>query len=151
MAIAPQEFTQAWRRAANYFPSFKPPLVEILKALKSAQAGLPVLPDLQIVPFDKLSDTEVVLANAACRLFALVLVKTTAVATFSKLTDNATTSSDASSEFRIWQDAIDQVVWVNPLGTPFANGITAQGNTTASGGTGSGVDGASGFVIIGNP
>jgi hypothetical protein len=135
----------------NYFPSLKPPVVEVLKALKSAMAGLPVLPDLQVVPFAALGSGESVLADAACKLYAVVLIKATAVATFSKLTDNATTSSDASSEFRFWQTLIDQDVWVDPTGQPFANGVTAQGNTTASGGGDSGVDGAHGFVVIGNP
>lgn len=150
MSLSTQDFTLAWRRVGNYFPTLKPTIVQALQELKSSMAGLPVLPDLQVVPFDHLSSSEVVIANVACKLYAIVLLKESATATFSKLTDSATTSSDADSEFRFWQNAAgDQYILADPTGIAFANGITAQGNTTASGGTGSSTDGATGFALIG--
>jgi hypothetical protein len=159
-AIAPQDFQLAWRRVGNFAnggstanPGLKSFVVQGLQALKSflATQGSPVLPDLQVVPFDELSDSEVVIAGAACKLYALVLIKDTATATFSKLTDHATTSSDADADLVISQNAADQLLLVYPSGRAFANGITAQGNTAASTGTGSASNGAKGFAIIGNP
>lgn len=160
MALSVQDFTLAWRRVGNYMnggsssaPGLKPAVIQALVALKSylATQGVPLLPDLQIVPFDELSSAEVVICTDPCKLFAVVLIKDTATATYSKVTDSATTSSDADSEFRIKQSAVDQVIFENPTGQAFANGITMQGNTTPSGGTGSASDGAKGFAIIGRP
>ena len=159
-AIAPQDFQLAWRRVGNFAnggstsnPGLKSYIVQALQALKSflATQGSPILPDLQVVPFDELSDTDVVIAGAACKLYALVLIKDTATATFSKLTDSATASSDADADIVVSQNAADQTVLVYPSGRAFANGITAQGNTAASTGTGSASNGAKGFAIIGNP
>lgn len=159
-AIAPQDFQLAWRRVGNFAnggstanPGLKSYVVQALAALKSflATQGSPILPDLQVVPFDELSDTDVVIAGAACKLYALVLIKDTATATFSKLTDHASASSDADADIVVSQNAADQVALVYPSGRAFASGITSQGNTTASGGTGSASNGARGFAIIGNP
>jgi hypothetical protein len=160
MALATQDFLLAWRRIGNFAnggstanPGLKSALVQQLAALKSflATQGSPAVPDLQVVAFDELSSSEVVICSDPCKLYAIVLIKDTATATYSKLTDSATTSSDADSEFRVKQVAIDQVILVNPAGWSFASGITAQGNTTPSGGTGSASNGAKGFAIIGAP
>jgi len=152
MSIAAQDPVLAWRRITNYTLSLKPQIQLLLQSLKTFLAQQGGNPDLEVVPFDNLSSTEVVIANAACKLYALVLNKVTATATFTKATDSATTSSDASSEIRVWSTiAGNQHALIYPSGQPFANGITMQGNTTAGGGTGSGADGCEGFAIIGNP
>jgi hypothetical protein len=113
-------------------------------------------PDLQFVPFEALADTDVVIADAACRIYALYVsvLSTSDAVTYVKMTDSATASSDAASEFRLEVGgagaAQDCFVWHN--GAPMASGVAMQGNTTANGGTGSdAADGCSGFVILGAP
>lgn len=158
MALATQDFQLAWRRVGNFAnggsttnPGLKSAVVQILQSLKSflATQGSPVLPDLQVVAFDELSSSEVVICSDPCKLYAIVLIKDTATATFSKLTDHTSASSDADADIVVSQNAADQVALVYPSGRAFASGITSQGNTTASGGTGSASNGARGFAIIG--
>lgn len=106
-------------------------------------------PDLQVVEHDLLSSTEVVIADAACSALAWIQRKATATATYSKATDSATTSSDADSEYRIKLAGVNNVVaTVWPKGAAFASGITCQGNTAPSTGTGSGADGAVGVWLL---
>jgi len=153
MAISVQDGVLAWRRISNSVLNLAPFVSFIFTALKTWLAQHGGNPDLQIVPFASLSDSETVIADAACKLYGLVLVKQgAATATFSKLTDSASASSDASSELRFWSNAVGQeqaFVW--PTGLNFANGITMQGNTTANGGTTSGADACLGFCVIGRP
>lgn len=151
MALSLQDSLLVWRKAAGAALSLKPFIKFSLDSLKRWHAQFLGNPDLQFVPFAALSDAETVIADVPCKLYALVLVKAgAATATFSKATDSATTSSDASSELRFWANAVGQqdcFVW--PNGLAFANGITMQGNTTANGGTTSGANACSGFAIIG--
>lgn len=152
MALSTQDGILAWRRIWNLALSQKPFVKFVLKALYTWLAQHGGNPDLQVVAFGSLSDSETVIANAACKLYGVVLVKGTgATATFSKMTDSATTSSDAASELRFWSNvASEQQVFVWPSGLAFANGITMQGNTTANGGTTSvSTDACSGYAIIG--
>jgi hypothetical protein len=153
MAISVQTSVLAWQRIANYARNNKPYVQFTADALKRWLTQQGGNPDLQVVPFGLLSDAETVIADAACKLYGLVLVKQgAATATFSKLTDSATTSSDASSELRFWSNAVGrQDVFTWPAGLSFANGITMQGNTTANGGTTSGADACLGFAVIGRP
>jgi len=153
MSIAVQDPVLTWRRVANACHSFKPSTQLILKAVKSWLVQQGNNPDLLFVPFGSLDDTETVVAAEAHKLYVLVLKKAnTATATFSKYTDSATTSSDASSELRILQNvAKSEVVLFYNTGLALANGGTMQGNTTAGGGTTSGANAASGFALIGTP
>jgi hypothetical protein len=159
MAIATVDPVLAWRQVLNLcsLKSNTSLFVGVgvkrqLEALKSYLIQQGGNPDLLVVPFDKLSSTEVVIAAEACKLYALALYKDTSTATFTKATDSATTSSDAASELRIWQPTANKSTLLTyPGGLAFANGITMQGNTTADGGTGSALNGASGFAIIGAP
>lgn len=159
MAISTQDAQIALRRVFNgqmgTGVGLKPHVRWTIEALKRQLAQMTggIIPDLQVVAFGLLSDSETIIADAACKLYGLVLVKAgAATATFSKLTDSATTSSDAASELRFWSNAVGQqqaFIWAE--GLPFANGITMQGNTTANGGTTSGANACSGFCIIGAP
>lgn len=153
MAISTQDSLLVWRKVAGVGYSLKPYVQWALTQLKRWHSQFLGNPDLQLVQFSSLSDSETVIADAACKLYALVLQKAaTATATFSKLTNSATTSSDASSELRFWSNsASQQDVFTWPNGLAFATGITMQGNTTANGGTSSGTDACSGFCIIGAP
>lgn len=106
-------------------------------------------PQLQVVEHDRLSDSEVVIMNAACSLIAWLQIKATATASYSKATDSATTSSDAASELRVKNAGAGNVsALLFPKGLAFANGITCQGNTTPSGGAASSTDGAAGVFLL---
>lgn len=152
MALSLQSAVLAKRRALNWVTAIgqKPFSQGAMKWFWSFQAQFLGSPDMQIVEFAALSSTEVVIADAACRLYGLVLYKATATATYTKATDSATTSSDADSEIRVKQaGAATEAVLIFPQGLAMANGITMQGNTTPSGGTGSAADGGNGFAILG--
>lgn len=150
MAISTQDPVLVWRRVANYMQSFRPSIAAQLKALKSYLATQGGNPDLQLVPFSALSSTDVVIADAACKIYAVVLNKATATATFTKATDSASASSDTAAEYVIKSAGVgNQHALIFPTGAAMASGVTMQGNTTADGGTGSGADGADGFVLLG--
>jgi hypothetical protein len=151
MAISTQDPVLAWRRVANAMHSLKPSTQLVLRAIKSWLVQQGSNPDLQFVPFDYLSASETVIADAAHKVYVLVLQKhNTATATFSKYTDSATTSSDDSADLVIKQNvAKSEAVLFFNTGLAMANGGTMQGNTTASGGTSSGADAANGFVLLG--
>lgn len=148
MALSLVEILKAKRRALNQ--TVKPSIQGFIKWFFEYMSQFAGNPNLQIKEFAALSSTEVVIADAACKLYGLVLRKATATATYTKLTDSATTSSDADSEFRIKQAGVDQTMALMfPDGVPFASGITMQGNTAPSTGTGSAADGGNGFAILG--
>lgn len=150
MALSTQDPVLAWRRVANAILSMSPAVQAQMAALKSWLTQQGGNPDLQFVPFDKLTSTETVIADAACKLYAICTSKATATATFTKATDSATTSSDTAAEVVMKEaGASSSNALIYPQGLAMANGITMQGNTTADGGTGSGADGASGFVLLG--
>jgi hypothetical protein len=112
--------------------------------------------DLQFVAFSALDDSETVIADAACKVYATYMRKGSGstVTTFVKETDSATTSSDASSEFRfeLAEVGAQEEIVIYFDGAAMASGVTMQGNTTANGGTAAvAVDAVSGFVIIGAP
>ncbi len=107
-------------------------------------------PNLVVVPFDEASDTEIVIGDAAAgTLYAVYLRKDTATASFFKLTDHASASSDADADIVIKSARIGDEFHSWPSGWAFASGLVAQGNTAASTGTGSASNGAKGFAIIG--
>jgi hypothetical protein len=156
MAVSTQASVLAWRRVSNYLQGIAVKggpaarfAFEALKEYLTQQGGNP---DLQFVPFDELSDTDVVLieSGGAGKLFGICLVKDTTTATFSKFTDHASTASDAASELRLKQAEIGVEVALFPQGLALASGLVAQGTTTADGGTGSASNGAKGFVLIGD-
>lgn len=150
MAIATQAAVLAWQRA-SHFPS-DPGVQFQLETLKSYLAAQGGNPDLQVVEFDHLTGTDVVIADAACKVYAIVLVKTTATAATFKGTDNATTGSATAGNVTLTQNSIGEAAQTFPSGLPMANGLTLISNTTASGSTTSAAgDGAKGLVILGAP
>lgn len=107
-------------------------------------------PNLQVVEFTALSNTDQVLADVACRLYALILAKATATASWSKFTDNATTgSTDGTQNLSLWMAQIGRSFLCYPNGLALANGLTARGNTTGTGNTTAGAAGATGVVLLG--
>lgn len=152
MAISVVDPVIGWRQVGNLINSFSPSIQLQAKMLKSWMSQVLGNPDIQVVPFDRLSSSEVVIADAACTLYAIFAKKTTATATFTKATDSASASSDTAAEIVIkMAGALRYQALCFFNGLAMANGITMQGNTTADGGTGSSTDGANGFVILGRP
>jgi hypothetical protein len=148
MSISVQASVLAWRRVSNYVQNADPEVQLQLKAFKEWLCQHKGNPDLEFIPFDELSDTDVVLADAAATLYCAVFIKDTATATFSKLTDHDSASSDTAADVVVKGAAIGAQVLTWGSGLALATGLTAQGNTTADGGTGSGTNGAKGFVLI---
>lgn len=141
------------------FPQTRKPNIQFaLKALFSYLAQFKGNPDLQMVPFAALDDTETVICTDPCKIYATYMKKGAAstAAAYVKQTDHATTSSDAASEFRFEMAELGLVVQEEVVvyfnGAPMTVGVTMQGNTTANGGTlSAAIDAVSGFVIIGAP
>ncbi len=148
MALATQNIVLAKQRALHF--NVRPAVQGLIKWLFMYFGQMGANPDLQVVEFAALSSSEVVIADVPCRLYAVVLQKATATATYTKITDSATTSSDADSEYRIKQSAAGvETALIFPYGEAFANGITMQGNTAPSTGTGSGANGGNGYCLVG--
>lgn len=109
-------------------------------------------PDLQVKEITALSGTDQVIADAACKLYALILKKTTATASYSKGTDHATTcSTDGTQDFSLKMADVNSHDMFWPKGRACAAGWTMQGNTTGTGNTTSGANGAAGVCLLGAP
>lgn len=107
-------------------------------------------PDLQVVEFGPLSNTDVVIADAANKLYAIILHKLTTTASYTKGTDHATTcSTDGTQDFSLKLADTNTHAVFFPKGRANANGWTMQGNTTGTGATGSSTNGAYGVVLLG--
>lgn len=116
-----------------------------LKALFLHLAANKSNPDLQYVNIDgsqPASDgsntTSTVLVNAPCTMYAVYLKKAGTVATWFKLTDNATTATTngGADVSTVITTKADEVLLTWPTGHAMANGATFSENTTATGSTG---------------
>lgn len=136
------------RRALN-FPGISPEVQRQIKTFFETIGQLKNNPNLAVVEFDELSDTDVVLADAPAKLYAIYIQKDTATLSFSKFHDHATTMDDDASTFREPLQRIGDAFKSLPSGYALAAGLVAQGTTAAETGTGSASNGARGFVIIG--
>lgn len=152
MSLSTQTSVLAKRRAGNWITNFS----KSFTALAFGQAFWPWMAqfgggiDLQVVEFAALTNTDVVIANAACHLYAICLQKATATKTVFKGTDNATTcTTNGGQDFSVTLNAIGDAILFLPKGFACANGFTVQGNTTATGSTGSAANGPAGMVILG--
>jgi len=112
-------------------------------------------PDLQFVSLDYTGNADQVIANVACRLYALYLKKPAAstVAAWVKLSDHATVCA-ASGDFVISLIAAaaagKEFCAVFPDGLPFGTGITTASHTAVDGNTDSAdADSCAGFAIVG--
>lgn len=114
-------------------------------------------PNLQVVEFGPLIGTTTVIADAPCKVYAILLKKATTTAASFKGTDHATTGSSTAFAVGLTQAApatgvarTDNLLF--PKGLPMANGFSILSNTTMAGNTTSAAgDGAQGVVLIGNP
>jgi len=150
MAISVVDGVKAWARALH-FPA-DPGVQAQLLALKSYLAAQKNNPDLQCVEFDHLTGSDTVIADAACKIYAIVMVKATATAAYLKGSDSASASSSTAPEVEWRQNAISEDVIICPDGRAMANGFTVSSDTTSDGITGSSAgDGAKGLVLLGRP
>jgi|PlaIllAssembly_1097288.scaffolds.fasta_scaffold00657_3 hypothetical protein len=132
----------------------KPAQTEALRALwiHMEQKGNP---DLQLVTFDQTGNADTVIADAACKLYAVVFNKpaTSTTAAWLKISDHATTAAAAGDlviPLAAAAAAIKNGAIVCPDGLDMANGVTMASHTAVNGNTDSNdADAAAGFVIIG--
>lgn len=132
----------------------KPKIQAQLKAFFSYLDQHKKDPDLQFTAYAALTSTDVVIADAACRLFAVYIEKPSAstVTAFFKLTNHASTGSATASD-------ITQIALTNDIillqygdGLAMSAGVTLLSHTTADGSSGSvAADRPNGFVIVGAP
>lgn len=151
MALSTQSAVLAKRRALNY--QFRKPFSRrIVKVLFETLAQHKGNPDLQIVEFDNLAAQDTVIADAACKVYGIVLTKDTATAAYFKGADHATTAPTTGGG-EIMQElnaANDEVVLAYPDGFALGSGLTVTSHTSAGGATESSAgDGPRGFVILG--
>lgn len=107
-------------------------------------------PDLSVVEITALTNTDQVIAAVPCTLYAMILHKATATASYTKATDHATTcSTDGTQDVSLKLADTNYHALIFPKGRAFANGITMQGNTTGTGSTGSAANGATGVALFG--
>lgn len=132
----------------------KPGVSEVFRALwKHMEAK--GNPDLQFVAFDQTSNTDSVIANVACKIYAIFFKKPAAstVAAWLKISDHATTaaaSGDVVISLAAAAAALKEGAVVFPDGLDMANGATLASHTAVDGNTDSqDADSAAGFVIVG--
>lgn len=148
MALATQSIVLAKRRAFHY--TFKPSIQLLLQALFSYLNQFKGGPNLQVVPFDNLTGTDVVAADVACKVYAIWLKKETTTAASFKGDDSATAVDSDVPKVLLRQNAVEEDLLVFPNGLPMATGFAMISDTTPNGSTGSSAgDGATGFVILG--
>ncbi len=151
MAISVQDIVRARRRYLNsaQLDAATGLLGVEFFSFLAQQGGMP---DLQVVEFGPLIGTTTVIANAPCKLYAVIMRKLTTVAASFKLTDDATTGSSTAFALGNTQTEIKTESFYAAKGKPMANGIAVLSNTTMAGNTTSAAgDGAAGVVLLGNP
>ena len=128
----------------------RPKIQAGLKALFSYLVQHKGSPDLQFVAFSALSSGSTVIADAACKLYAVFAKSPSAsTASYLKATDDETTASATAFELGAKIPAGKEELFVYPDGLSMASGVALRADTTMAGSTGSATDGPSGFVIVG--
>lgn len=123
-----------------------------LKQLYSYLAQHKGSPDLQLVPFSALTSGSTVVADAACKLYALFLKKPTGstVSVYAKVTDDEATASVGTNSITQILPTTAEETLIYPDGLSFANGITLRADTDPTAAAApAAADQPSGFAIIG--
>ena len=106
--------------------------------------------DLEVVEFDYLTGTDTVIADVACKIYAILLKKNTTVTAYFKASDHATVSSSTAPEVELRQTTVKSDLLLFPKALPMTTGFTISSDTTSDGNTGSTAgDGAAGCVLLG--
>jgi len=132
----------------------KPGSSEVLKALWKHLEQLSQ-PDLQLVPLDYTGAADQVIADVACKLYALYLKKPAASTTdaWIKASDHATTAA-ANGDLVVKMIGTggggQEHALVFPDGLKFGTGLSTASHTTVNGNTDSNAaDSCVGFAIVG--
>lgn len=153
MAISTKDPVLIWRQVRGLVRgAMKPQSQLVAEALFTYLAQQGSNPDLQFVPFDYLTGSNTVIADAACKIYAIFLKKATTTAAWFKGSDSASTGSSTAAEVMTKLASVCEAQLLYPNGLAMANGFTVISNTTASGNTTTAAgDGAKGFVLLGAP
>jgi hypothetical protein len=153
MALSTQAQVLAYRRLGQWVSgqTERASTSQLLQALKSYISQNLGDIDLEVKPFTFLTGTDTVIANVACKIYAIVLRKATAAAAYFKGSDHATVSSSTAPEIELRQNTADKEdILIFPDGLAMANGFTVSSDTTSDGNTTSAAgDGAKGAVLLG--
>lgn len=151
-AISVVEFTQARRQYFTYIAREDAASYQLGYSYFGWLAQMGGAPDLQVVPFTYLTGTDKVIADAACKLYVILLKKNTTTTAYFKGSDSASASSSTAPEIEFRQTAVEVDQMFFPKGLAMANGFTISSDTTSDGNTGSSAgDGAAGVVVLGRP
>lgn len=140
MALSTQAAVLAKRRALNWMTlNFGQEARFLIQQLFQTLAQIRGNPDLQFVAIDNSGTTDQVVADAPCKLYALVLKGGSAGGDY-RSADHA--SSAATPTTTIPVAISEQVVYTTPAGKSFTTGLTVDFSAANA---------ASGFAIIGAP
>lgn len=151
MALSTQASNLAKQRALHY--DFKPKVRLFLRQAFSYWAQFTSKPDLQVVEFASLTNTDAVIADSPCRVYGIWSYKPVTGTAYIKGTNNATTcSTDGTQDVTILTNgAKTAALLIYPDGLSCSAGFTMRGNTTASTGVSAGAAGSLGLCIVGAP
>lgn len=131
------------------------PLAEIIRCFKKVHAEHLKNIQLQFVPISGLDSADVVVADAACKLYLLAVKKPAGSTTtvYLKGSDHASAQgANAELGMPLVGSTTRWHTYFNPEGLPLGTGLTLDAHTTSSGTTKSNVaDAPVGFAIIGAP
>lgn len=163
MAIALQNANKVWQKVLSATAGSDASTRDELKALKKYLAGLKGNIDLQFIPINGLVNSSdsgntaaQVLADAACKLYALVLVKRGTTAAWFKGSNHASAATTDGTQVITEHDANaiagNEIVRIYKDGKSLSTGLTVTEDTTATGSTLTlAANRFDGFVIIGAP
>lgn len=129
-----------------------PKIQALLKSLFSYLAQHKGNPDLQFTAFATLTTTATVIADAACKLYALFVKKPAAstTAAWVHITNHASTAATTASTMRLYLPTNNEELLIFPDGLAMSAGCVIIQVTAAGGDTESAVaDRASGWGIVG--
>lgn len=159
MALSTETQNLVWQKAkvACDALGIKPAAYDQLRRLKEHLQGKYGNINLQFVAISNLT-ADVVAADAACKVYAVVLKKrnTSTAAYYKAFNDAATDSSAEDALLTIGLTAAqEQAVFISNDGKAFSAGVAHGSFTAATGAAGTTAstsgDGPDGFVILGNP
>lgn len=141
MAVTPVAAVKAKRRAFSALQTFglSSSISQALSALFQELSQKYGNPDLLVVEAVAASTTDAVVADAACKLYAVCL-KGGATARAVNWADHASSANTPTTIIPV--GVAEQVAYLWPAGAAYANGITFDE---------AGAGGANGFFIIGAP
>ncbi len=158
MALSLQDGTFVWQKVRTALLGANPATQDAFRTLRQYLATQGQNPQLQFVAIDgnvNASDggntVSQVLADTACTLYGVYLVKRGSTETIFKASANATTAAgDGTQKYAISKAAAGDVYEVYPTGDAVASGLTVTEQTTRTGTTQTlAANRFDGFVIIG--